>query len=113
MIVDIFITLKGELNIGVFMNSATNVRARVLVSGRVQGVYFRSETERKARKLGVKGWVRNLGDGSVEALFEGEREKVEAMIEFCRRGPPTAQVERVKVDWEPYKGEFGDFSITF
>lgn len=88
-------------------------RAHVLISGRVQGVFFRYGTRDLAVELGVKGWVRNLPDGRVEAVFEGDREKVERMVEFCRTGPPGAIVEDVEVKWEPYKGEFSGFSIRY
>jgi acylphosphatase len=87
------------------------VRAHVYISGMVQGVFFRWHTKEEADKLGVKGWVRNLTDGRVEAVFEGEKEAVDAIIEFCKRGPPLPQVEKVKVKWEPYKGEYGKFKI--
>jgi len=86
------------------------VRAHVFVSGRVQGVFFRSETKRKADNHGVKGWVRNSPDGRVEAVFEGEEEAVKALIEFCRRGPSGARVTNVDLTWENYTGEFGGFA---
>lgn len=89
------------------------VRAHVFVSGRVQGVFFRHETKLRAIRNNVTGWVRNLPDGRVEAVFEGEKESVEAMIEFCRRGPPGAKVEKVEVIWEEPKGEFKDFRIIY
>ncbi|MCD6240005.1 acylphosphatase [Candidatus Bathyarchaeota archaeon] len=89
------------------------VRAHVFVSGRVQGVFFRYETRQHARRVGVTGWIRNLPDGRVEAVFEGEKEAVDYMIEFCRRGPPAARVEKVEVIWEPYKGEFDSFTIRY
>ena len=85
-------------------------RAHVFISGLVQGVFFRSSTCGEAQKLGVKGFVRNLPDGRVEAVFEGEKEKVEKIVAWCRKGPPTAWVEKVEVIWEEYKGEFRDFS---
>ncbi|MCX8176451.1 MAG: acylphosphatase [Candidatus Bathyarchaeota archaeon] len=88
------------------------VRAHVVISGRVQGVFFRYETKREALKRGVKGWVRNLPNGEVEAVFEGEKEDVEEMIKFCRKGPPLAKVKDVKVSWEEYKGEFKDFEVV-
>jgi len=88
-------------------------RARVIVSGRVQGVFFRSETQDEAIRQGVTGWVRNLPDGKVEALFEGEKDKVDALIEFCKRGPPGARVTRAEVSWESYTGEFKSFSIKY
>jgi acylphosphatase len=73
------------------------LRARVIVSGRVQGVWFRESTRRRAEALGVGGWVRNLADGSVEALFEGEAEQVCAALAFVREGPPLARVREVVV----------------
>ncbi|RLI15150.1 MAG: acylphosphatase [Candidatus Hecatellales archaeon] len=89
------------------------VRAHVYVAGRVQGVFFRWYTRDEAEKLGVKGWVRNLPDGRVEAVFEGEKEAVERMIEFCRRGPPAAEVENVEVRWETPTGEHKGFKIRY
>jgi len=89
------------------------VRAHVVVSGRVQGVFFRSETQDEAYRQNVTGWVRNLPDGRVEAVFEGEKDKVDALIEFCRRGPPGARVARVEVVWEHFTGEFRDFRIRY
>jgi acylphosphatase len=89
------------------------VRAHVHISGKVQGVFFRAHTEEKAWKLGIKGWVRNLMDGRVEAIFEGEKEKVEEMIRWCNRGPPYSKVDKVDVEWEDYKGEFDSFGIRF
>lgn len=89
------------------------VRAHVKISGRVQGVFFRYETQALAEEIGVKGWVRNTPDGGVEAVFEGEKEKVERMLDFCRRGPPGAKVIGVEVKWEPYRGEFSSFDIRY
>lgn len=66
-----------------------------------------------AKRLGVKGWVRNVPDGSVEAVIEGPRDKVEELIKWAHRGPPAACVEKVVVRWEPYKGEFKDFRIRY
>lgn len=88
-------------------------RAHVLVSGRVQGVFFRSYTREKAKELGLKGWVRNLKDGRVEALFEGEKEKVEEAVDWCRRGPPHARVAGLEVEWGEYKGEFNGFEVKY
>lgn len=89
------------------------IRAHIFVNGRVQGVFFRSETKYEARKRGVKGWVRNLPDGRVEAVFEGEEKEVKALIEFCKHGPPGARVTDVHVLMESYTGEFGDFEIRY
>jgi acylphosphatase len=82
-------------------------RAHVRVQGSVQGVFFRVETRDRARSLGVSGWVRNLQDGAVEAVFEGPEERVESMIEWCRRGPSGAGVDSVDVDWEEPAREEG------
>jgi acylphosphatase len=73
------------------------VAKRVVVHGSVQGVFFRDTTRRKAQSRGVRGWVRNCSDGSVEALFEGDADAVEALVAFAREGPRGAQVERVDV----------------
>lgn len=88
-------------------------RAHVYISGMVQGVFFRYETRNLAEKLGVGGWVKNTSDGKVEAVFEGDKKKVNAMLDFCRRGPPGARVTGVKVKWEDPKGEFSGFSIKY
>jgi acylphosphatase len=82
-------------------------RARVRVHGRVQGVFFRVETRDRARSLGLAGWVRNCGDGSVEAVFEGERARVQSMVDWCGRGPSGASVESVDVVWEEPASEGG------
>jgi acylphosphatase len=89
------------------------VRAHVFVSGRVQGVFFRSETRSLARRLGVTGWVQNRRDGRVEAVFEGEREEIGKMVEFCRRGPSGARVTDVEVRWEASTGEFDGLNIRY
>jgi len=87
----------------------TKVRARVFVSGIVQGVFFRQKTKRQAESLGVNGWVRNLPDGRVEAVFEGEEQAVKALVDYCYHGPSYARVTNVDVLWEPYRGEFSGF----
>ncbi len=84
-------------------------RVHVFVDGRVQGVFFRQETKQQAERLGVTGWVRNLQDGRVEAVFEGEETAVEALEEYCHHGPSSALVTNVNSTWEPYIGEFSDF----
>ena len=83
------------------------VRAHVWVSGRVQGVFFRACAEDEAQTGGVAGWVRNARDGRVEAVFEGDRAAVEAMIRWCHRGSPSAIVSGVEVVWEEPQGERG------
>jgi acylphosphatase len=82
-------------------------RAHVFVSGTVQGVYFRATTREAAREHGVDGWVRNLEDGRVEAVFEGAEEAVEAMVEFCHRGSEATRVENVAVEHDEPQGEDG------
>jgi acylphosphatase len=77
----------------------------------VQGVFFRAETRDRAASLELAGWVRNNPDGSVEAVFEGERDRVESMVEWCRRGPAHAQVENVDVAWEAPQGDSG-FTVS-
>jgi acylphosphatase len=88
-------------------------RVHVYVTGKVQGVFFRAETVEVANSLGVGGWVRNLPDGRVEALFEGDKEKVEQAVDFCKRGPPGAHVQNVEIRWEDWEGECFDFKIRF
>jgi acylphosphatase len=85
----------------------SDARARVVVSGRVQGVFFRAEARDRARSLGLAGWVRNNPDGTVEAAFEGDRERVESMIEWCRRGPALAAVDDIDVEWEEPRNDRG------
>ncbi len=91
----------------------SKVRAHVFVKGRVQGVLFRYATKDEADMRGVKGWVQNLDDGRVKAVFEGLKGKVDEMIEFCHYGPPVAKVSSVKVTWEEYTGKFKGFSIHY
>jgi acylphosphatase len=82
-----------------------------VVSGDVQGVFFRQETKRQAEAHGVSGWVRNRDDRTVEAVFEGEEQNVKALVDFSIRGPPRAIVTNVDVKWEIYTGKFKDFKI--
>ncbi|MFW5929249.1 MAG: acylphosphatase [Halobacteriota archaeon] len=87
-------------------------RAHVHVSGRVQGVYYRASTRDAARERGVSGWVRNLEDGRVEAVFEGSHDAVEEMVEWCHTGSPRASVEEVEVEYEEPVGLEG-FEIRY
>lgn len=89
------------------------IRAHVYVTGRVQGVYFRQNTRHQAQMRSVKGWVRNLSDGRVEAVFEGEEDPVKAMVDFCGRGPAGSAVTDVAVIWEPFANEFLSFAILY
>lgn len=87
-------------------------RAHVWIQGRVQGVAFRAYTRDAATREGVTGWVRNLPDGRVEAVFEGDGERVERVLEWCLRGSPFGRVDRVQVIDEEYRGEYQRFEIT-
>ena len=91
----------------------SKVRAHVFVKGRVQGVLFRYTTKEEANLRAVKGWARNMEDGRVEAVFEGAKEKVDEMVEYCHYGPPAAKVSSVNVTWAEYTGEFKVFSIRY
>lgn len=88
-------------------------RAHVFISGVVQGVFFRATTRDMARQASVTGWVRNLPDQRVEAVFEGEKENVAEMIRWCRHGPHGAEVSDEDVKWEEYSGDYNSFNITF
>ena len=88
-------------------------RAHLFVNGKVQGVFFRACTQEEAQKRTLTGWVRNLHDGRVEALFEGEEKDVQSMIDWCHRGPSHAVVIDVSVEREEYTGEYSDFSVKF
>ena len=90
-----------------------NVAARMIISGKVQGVFFRVETQKAARGLGITGWVRNLSDGTVEALAEGERNRVDALIDWCRQGAPMSRVDRVDVEARDFSGSYSSFEITY
>ena len=87
------------------------VRARLLISGIVQGVGYRWSCNREARSIGLTGWVRNLPDGRVEAVLQGTREQVERMIKWCYRGPSEAQVSDIAVTYEDALEDFRDFGI--
>ena len=86
-------------------------RAHLFIIGKVQGVFFRSNTLAKTRETSVSGWIRNLRDGRVEAIFEGNEEAVWKMINFCKSGPPCASVKDVEIRWENYTGEYKSFTI--
>ena len=89
------------------------VRAHVKIDGRVQGVNFRYSTQQHARSIGVAGWVRNLDDGGVEAVFEGPREAVNRVVSWCYSGPGSARVEKVDVEWERPTGQDSGFRIVW
>ena len=88
------------------------IRAHIYVTGNVQGVFFRQNTKRQAQRRGVCGWVSNLPDGRVEAVFEGEATSVKEVIDYCRHGPSFAKVERVDVFFETCVDAFSDFRVV-
>jgi acylphosphatase len=94
------------------LSMSERTRAHVFVTGRVQGVFFRATTRDTAREQGVDGWVKNLADGRVEAVFEGPDDDVEAMVEFCHEGSPQARVDDVNVEYESPQGLDG-FDVRY
>lgn len=88
-------------------------RVHLTISGRVQTVGFRFSTKRLANKLGLTGWVKNNDDGTVEAVAEGEDEKLNQLLEFCKKGPFFAKVRDVKIEWQEFKREFEGFEIIY
>ncbi len=88
-------------------------RAHLVISGIVQGVFYRAFTRDVANRLGLRGWVKNLPNGSVEALFEGNKEDVEQAIRQCSMGPPGSRVDDVDVEWKDYQGDFRDFQVRY
>ncbi len=88
-------------------------RMHVFVRGRVQGVFFRASARDMARGIGVKGWVKNCLDGSVEAVFEGKKDAVDEMVNWCRKGPSGAFVDHIDIYREEYSGEFDEFSVVY
>lgn len=88
-----------------------NIRVHVIITGKVQGVCFRITTKQEAEKHDVTGWVRNRTDGSVEAVFEGKKERVNSVLEWCRNGPSMARVNKVATRSEDHKNEFHNFQV--
>lgn len=95
------------------MQENKKARIHLLISGRVQGVFFRANTKQKAQKLGLMGWVKNTPDGKVEAVAEGDQEAIQRLIEWAKQGPAVAEVEQVDIDWKDYKGKFDSFEIRY
>ncbi len=93
------------------MENNDQQRAHVYVSGDVQGVFFRDSTREKAEQLGLSGWVKNLPDGRVEALFEGPPNKIREMVQWCEQGPPHAAVEDVDVDYDAAQEDLSGFEV--
>jgi acylphosphatase len=89
------------------------VRVHIIVRGKVQGVYFRQNAQRVCNGYGVTGWVRNLEDGSVETILEGDKNFVEDAISWFKMGPPSAHVEKIELRYDRYSGEFQDFKINY
>lgn len=89
------------------------VKARIIIQGMVQGVYFRAHTRDKAMNHNLTGWVKNRKDGGVEAVFEGDEKDVRKVIDWCHGGPAWARVRDVRVDWQDYTGEFKQFFISW
>jgi len=88
-------------------------RAHIYVSGHVQGVCYRDFTQKWASSLNLTGWVKNLYDGRVEAVAEGDKEKIETLVNKMKEGPSLANVENTDFSWEEYTGEYKDFRITW
>ena len=88
-------------------------RVHLIIHGYVQGVFFRASTRDKAVSLGMKGWVRNLHDGSVEAVFEGNIEKLHEAVQWCYNGPPGARVTKIDEKWNDYTGEYSSFDVRY
>ena len=93
------------------MHNQNKGRAHIWISGQVQGVFFRDTTRKKAEDLRLTGWARNLPDGRVESIFEGDKEAIEKIIEWAKEGPDTARVENVEVKWEEFRDEFSSFTV--
>ena len=87
------------------------IRVRARIYGKVQGVFYRLSTQEAAQKAGVTGWVRNMADGSVEAVFEGNRTAVDTALQWCYNGPDRARVERVVAQNEPFSNQYIDFKV--
>lgn len=86
-------------------------RVELHVTGKVQGVFYRASTQQKALALGLRGWVKNMPDGPVQAVVEGPRPALEALVAWCHKGPPAARVDEVKTKWKPATGEFQSFTV--
>lgn len=92
---------------------AKTIQVHALIKGRVQGVFFRAETKKAAERIGVKGWVRNLPSGEVEAMFEAEQQKIDQMIAWCHQGSPMAGVSEIITDENPAVEGFSSFDILY
>ena len=90
-----------------------NARIHLIVSGTVQGVFYRANAKKVASGLGLKGWIRNLQDGNVEVLAEGRKPALDRLIEFCRKGPEGASIDNIEIEWDKFRNEFGSFEVRF
>ena len=90
-----------------------NIRVRLIIEGRVQGVWFRESTRKQAEHLGVHGWVRNRREGTVEVVAEGPEDSVRKLVDWCHHGPPSARVSRVREIAEAFQGEFVSFDVVY
>ncbi len=90
-----------------------NIRIHLFISGRVQGVFFRSNSCEKAVSLGLRGFVKNLDDGRVEIVAEGEKENIGELVEFCKKGSLIAKVGDLEIRYEKVKDEFKEFKIEY
>ena len=88
-------------------------RLHIVIEGIVQGVFFRASTIEESCKLGLTGWVKNCSDGRVEAVFEGDIDKIEKIVGWCKKGPPGAEVRNVETVWERATGEYDSFTIKY
>jgi acylphosphatase len=88
-------------------------RAHIIIKGLVQGVFFRADAQKIAQSVNLTGWIRNTNDGGVKTVAEGTKENLEKFISWCRKGPATARVENVKIEWEKATGEFKGFTIQY
>lgn len=93
------------------MKDVEKVRLKVLLEGRVQGVSMRYYTQRKATELGLTGFVRNLSDGRLEAIFEGPKDKAEEMLRWCETGSPAARIDSIALRYEDLVGQFSTFEV--
>ncbi len=90
-----------------------NIRVYLLISGKVQGVYFRQNLKQISKRYNINGWVKNLENGKVEAILEGDEKHIKEVIEWCHVGPSGARVDNVEIKFEEYKGEFNSFTIKY
>jgi acylphosphatase len=107
---DVFAAVAGRPGVG-YQGRMALKQLQVIVRGRVQGVYFRASTQREARRLGLVGWVKNRGDGSVEIVAEGEEVAIRELYGWAQKGPSAARVDRVETRWRSYTGDHADFRI--